>query len=103
MSGAQAIEEAAFKVYLRSQRRCALDAATIIVVKLQACVFLSFELHLLTRFIARFIPIFPALPNGLKDAIAASQSSTALPPDSRQRGMVSHHPFSSNIQLKKVI
>jgi len=32
----------------------------------------------------RFIPIIPALPNGLKDAIAASQSSTA-PPDSRQR------------------
>ncbi|KAF8807629.1 hypothetical protein BYT27DRAFT_7233127 [Phlegmacium glaucopus] len=33
----------------------------------------------------RFIPIIPALPNGLKDVIAASQSSTILPPDSRQR------------------
>jgi len=33
----------------------------------------------------RYIPVFPSLPNGLKDVIAASQSSTALPPDSRQR------------------
>jgi len=33
----------------------------------------------------RFIPIVPALPNGLKDIIAASQSSTSLTPDSRQR------------------
>lgn len=94
MSGTQAIEEATFKVYLRPQRRCAVNAATIIVFDLQACVSLSSGLHLLTRYIARYIPIIPALPNGLKDAIAASQSSTALPPDSRQRGMVSHH--SSN-------
>ena len=92
MSGTQAIEEAAFKVYLRSQRRCTVNAATIIIFELQACVYSSSGLHLLTRFTARFIPIIPALPNGLKDAIAASQSSTALPPDSRQRGMVSYHP-----------
>ncbi|KDR85229.1 hypothetical protein GALMADRAFT_233958 [Galerina marginata CBS 339.88] len=32
----------------------------------------------------RFIPIVPALPNGLRDMLSASQSST-LPPDSRQR------------------
>lgn len=34
----------------------------------------------------RFIPIVPALPNGLRDALSASSSSTSLPPDSRQRG-----------------
>ena len=61
------------------------------------------RLHLLTRFIARFIPIVPALPNGLKDVITAS-SSTALPPDSRQRGMVSHRPFFlKRLSLRKVI
>jgi hypothetical protein len=43
MPGAQAIEEAAFKVYLRSQRRCTINAATIIIFKLQACVSLSSE------------------------------------------------------------
>jgi Copper fist DNA binding domain len=51
------------------------------------------RLLFLTRFIARrFIPIIPALPNGLKDVMAASQSSTSLPPGSRQRGMISHCP-----------
>jgi len=33
----------------------------------------------------RFIPIIPALPNGLKDVLTASQSSFSLTPDSRQR------------------
>ncbi|TFK40928.1 hypothetical protein BDQ12DRAFT_415055 [Crucibulum laeve] len=34
----------------------------------------------------RFIPIVPALPNGLKDVLGQSQASTStLPPDSRQR------------------
>ncbi|KAF8912894.1 hypothetical protein CPB84DRAFT_481471 [Gymnopilus junonius] len=34
----------------------------------------------------RFIPIVPALPNGLRDVLSAS-SLTALPSDSRQRGV----------------
>ena len=59
-------------------------------------------LLLLTRFIARrFIPIIPALPNGLKDVIAASQSSTSLPPYSRQRGIISHLPSLLKIPPKK--
>lgn len=33
----------------------------------------------------RFIPIVPALPNGLKDILAASQIRTSLPADARQR------------------
>ncbi|KAJ7596822.1 hypothetical protein C8J56DRAFT_918413 [Mycena floridula] len=32
----------------------------------------------------RFIPIAPALPNGLKDVMEASQSSRSMPADSRQ-------------------
>ncbi|KAK0198085.1 hypothetical protein F5146DRAFT_70631 [Armillaria mellea] len=32
----------------------------------------------------RFIPIVPALPNGLKDVLQASQSTTSKPPDARQ-------------------
>jgi hypothetical protein len=35
----------------------------------------------------RFIPIIPALPNGLKDVLQASRVSTALPADSRNRGL----------------
>ena len=53
--------------------------------------------HQLTRSIARrFIPIIPALPNGLKDVISASQSLTTLPPDSRQRGMIPHRQFTKS-------
>ncbi|KAJ3576272.1 hypothetical protein NP233_g534 [Leucocoprinus birnbaumii] len=33
----------------------------------------------------RFIPIVPALPNGLRDVFASSQVPTSLPPDARQR------------------
>ncbi|KAG7450792.1 uncharacterized protein BT62DRAFT_535500 [Guyanagaster necrorhizus] len=32
----------------------------------------------------RFIPIVPALPNGLKDVLQASQSTASKPPDARQ-------------------
>ncbi|KAG5646866.1 hypothetical protein DXG03_001942 [Asterophora parasitica] len=35
----------------------------------------------------RFIPITPALPNGLQDILKASQIPSALPADARQRGM----------------
>ncbi|PPQ67379.1 hypothetical protein CVT25_005958, partial [Psilocybe cyanescens] len=33
----------------------------------------------------RFIPIVPALPNGLRDVLESSQASSSIPPDSRQR------------------
>lgn len=35
----------------------------------------------------RFIPIVPALPNGLRDVLAASQVRSSLPADARQRGI----------------
>ncbi|KAF9454936.1 hypothetical protein P691DRAFT_4125 [Macrolepiota fuliginosa MF-IS2] len=35
----------------------------------------------------RFIPIVPALPNGLRDVLAASQVRTSLPANARQRGI----------------
>lgn len=35
----------------------------------------------------RFVPITPALPNGLKDVLQASQISFSLQADTRQRGM----------------
>ncbi|KAF8167870.1 hypothetical protein B0H34DRAFT_35202 [Crassisporium funariophilum] len=34
----------------------------------------------------RFVPIIPALPNGLRDFVGTSKSSITLPPDVRQRG-----------------
>ncbi|KAK0446461.1 uncharacterized protein EV420DRAFT_903687 [Desarmillaria tabescens] len=34
----------------------------------------------------RFIPIVPALPNGLKDVLQASQATSSKPPDARQLG-----------------
>jgi len=50
----------------------------------------------------RFIPIIPALPNGLKDVIAASQSSTSLTPDSRKRVDSLLNPSSASSSVPSV-
>ncbi|KIY71892.1 copper-fist-domain-containing protein [Cylindrobasidium torrendii FP15055 ss-10] len=49
----------------------------------------------------RFIPIVPALPNGIQDAIRPSTSGTSRPPDSRQQVSTLLNPCTCNLRRCK--